>query len=97
VAGQKYYIEVRHKAGTGNDNIAVAWEGPCISRQIIDGVYLSPCCLKFTDFANFADQWNRTDCDANNDWCSGSDFNRDGAVSLDDVLAFAESWLVGNL
>jgi len=97
VAGQKYYIEVRHKAGTGNDNIAVAWEGPCISRQIIDGVYLSPCCLKFTDFANFADQWNRTDCDANNDWCSGSDFSRDGTVGIDDLAAFAENWLVGNL
>ncbi len=42
VAGQKYYIEVLHKEGYGGDNLAVAWEGPGISRAVIDGEYLSP-------------------------------------------------------
>jgi hypothetical protein len=87
---------VQHKASVGDDNIAVAWEGPGISRQVIDGIYLSPCCLKFVDFTRFADQWNRTDCDATNEWCSGSDFNRDGAVSIDDLAAFADAWLIGD-
>jgi len=96
VAGQKYYIMVIHKASVGNDNIAVAWEGPGISQQVIDGIYLSPCCLKFVDFAGFADQWNRTDCDATNDWCSGSDFSRDGAVLIDDLAVFADGWLIGD-
>ncbi|MEJ8843640.1 T9SS type A sorting domain-containing protein [Lacibacter sp. H375] len=41
-AGQKYYIEVLHKEGTGADNVAVAWQGPGISQQIIAGSYLSP-------------------------------------------------------
>jgi hypothetical protein len=41
-AGQKYYIEALHKEDGGNDNLAVAWEGPGISRQVIDGQYLSP-------------------------------------------------------
>jgi hypothetical protein len=86
----------QHKASDGDDYVAVAWQGPRISRQVIDGIYLSPDSLKFADFAGFADNWNRTDCDISNDWCSGSDFTRDGTVSLDDVLAFAESWLVGN-
>jgi fibronectin type 3 domain-containing protein len=93
VAGQKYHIVVVHKASVGNDNIAVAWEGPGISRQVIDGIYLSPCGLKFPEFAGFADQWNRTDCGAGNDWCSGSDFNRDGTVGIDDLMAFADGWL----
>jgi arabinogalactan endo-1,4-beta-galactosidase len=41
-AGQDYYIEVLHKVGDGNDNLAVAWEGPGLSQQIINGTYLSP-------------------------------------------------------
>jgi hypothetical protein len=40
--GQKYYIEVLHKEGSGGDNIAVAWQGPGISQQVIAGSYLSP-------------------------------------------------------
>ncbi|MGD0552154.1 MAG: cellulase family glycosylhydrolase [Sedimentisphaerales bacterium] len=93
VAGQKYFILVLHKADTGNDNIAVAWQGPGISQQVIDGTYLSPCCLQFVDFAGLAAQWDRTDCGIGNDWCSGGDFNRDGTVGIDDLASFAESWL----
>jgi hypothetical protein len=95
VAGQKYYIMVEHKASGGNDNVAVAWEGPGITQQVIDGIYLSPCGLKFLEFAGFAAQWGRTDCDSSNDWCSGGDFNRDGTVGIDDLAAFADGWLAG--
>ena len=95
VAGQKYYIEVLHKEGDGNDNVAVAWQGPGISRQVIDGLYLSPCGLGFKNFAGFADQWDRTDCDVGNGWCGGFDFNRDGSVSIDDLQSFAIGWLLG--
>jgi hypothetical protein len=41
-AGQKYYIEVLHKEGTGGDNLAVAWQGPANTQQVIGGSYLSP-------------------------------------------------------
>ncbi len=41
-AGQRYYIEVLHKEGSGGDNVAVAWQGPGISQQVIGGSYLSP-------------------------------------------------------
>ncbi len=95
VAGRKYYIEVLHKEDTGNDDISVAWEGPVISQQVIDGIYLSPCCLEFADFAGFAGQWSRSDCNADNNWCSGDDFDRDGTVDIEDLISFADSWLEG--
>lgn len=41
-AGQKYYIEVLQKEATGGDNVAVAWQGPGITQQVIAGSYLSP-------------------------------------------------------
>jgi fibronectin type 3 domain-containing protein len=94
VAGQKYYVEVLHKAGTGNDNISVSWQGPGISQQVIDGLYLSACCLDFRDFADLAQQWNRNDCNAGNNWCSGADRDRDGNVGIDDLHTFAEEWLL---
>ena len=40
--GQKYYIEVLHKEKNGGDNVAVAWQGPGITQQVINGSYLSP-------------------------------------------------------
>lgn len=41
-AGQPYYIEARHKEGSGGDHVAVAWTGPGISQQVIPGIYLAP-------------------------------------------------------
>ena len=52
--------------------------------------------MEFINFAGLAYQWNRTDCNAGNNWCNGADFNRDGAVLIDDLATFAASWLVGN-
>ncbi|MCW1925897.1 Ig-like domain-containing protein [Luteolibacter arcticus] len=34
-AGQRYYVEVLHKEGGGGDNLAVAWQGPGITQQVI--------------------------------------------------------------
>jgi cytochrome c peroxidase len=44
-AGQRYYIEALQKEGGGGDNIAVAWQRPGGSLEVIPGEYLSP----FTD------------------------------------------------
>ncbi|HEY1479204.1 MAG TPA: ricin-type beta-trefoil lectin domain protein, partial [Gaiellales bacterium] len=41
VAGQAYYIEAWAKEGGGDDNLAVAWSGPGIARQVLSGSYLS--------------------------------------------------------
>jgi len=40
-AGQRYYIEALQKDGSGGDNLAVAWQGPGISRQVIPGSALA--------------------------------------------------------
>jgi autotransporter-associated beta strand protein len=39
-AGQHYYIEALHKEGGGGDNLAVAWQGPGITQQVIGSTYL---------------------------------------------------------
>ncbi|MBW8040497.1 MAG: hypothetical protein FVQ85_10895 [Planctomycetes bacterium] len=41
-ADQTYYIKALHKEGSGDDNIAVAWQGPGIPQQVISRLYLSP-------------------------------------------------------
>jgi hypothetical protein len=40
-AGQRYYFEIRHHDVGGGDHFAVHWEGPGISRSVIDGQYLA--------------------------------------------------------
>jgi len=42
VAGQQYYIEAFAKEGGGGDNLAVAWSGPSIARQVIPSDVLTP-------------------------------------------------------
>jgi hypothetical protein len=93
LAGHKYYIEVLQKEGGGGDNIAVAWQGPGITQQVIDGFYLSPWLYNFKDYATFAPQWLKTNCSRSNAWCSGADRDRDGNVQLDDLMVFANWWL----
>jgi hypothetical protein len=92
VAGRSYYIEALHKEGGGGDNIAVAWQGPSVVRQAVTGPYLSPYIIGSMDFANFSNQWHRTGCTSGTGWCSGSDYDHDGNVQLDDLMRFVENW-----
>lgn len=53
IADQAYFIMAIQKENTGGDNLAVAWEVPGFSLQVIDGEYLSPYegstpCTSFT-------------------------------------------------
>ena len=41
-AGQRYYIEALQKEGGGGDSIAVAWQGPGISQQVISAGGVGP-------------------------------------------------------
>ncbi len=41
-AGRRYAIEALYKEANGGDHVAVAWQGPGLDRQVIDGQYLSP-------------------------------------------------------
>lgn len=40
-AGKRYYVQALHKAEWGGDHLAVAWQIPGSTTQIIDGQYLS--------------------------------------------------------
>lgn len=100
-AGQKYYIEVLHKEGTGGDNIAVSWAGPGISQTAIDGMYLSPWLtglygdfigngtLAVDDLAEFADVWLLNDCLLT----SRVDLDGNCIVDFYEFTHFAQNWL----
>ncbi len=60
-AGQTYYIEALHKEGGGGDNLAVSWEGPEFSQEVIEGSYLSP----------FIGEWTAIGFD-DTSWTSGT-------------------------
>lgn len=53
VAGQAYYIEARHKEGSGGDHLSVAWVGPHTGGKtnLIEGVYLVPTYLNYVPHA----------------------------------------------
>ena len=100
-SGKKYYIEVLHKEDTGNDNVAVAWQGPGITpRQIIYGTYLSPCSIGFygdltddskidmNDLADFIEFWLDDDCQQT----SAIDLDGDCIVNFYEFSAMAENW-----
>jgi hypothetical protein len=41
-AGQTYYIEAVQEQTTGDDHLAVAWQGPTEKQSVIPGTYLTP-------------------------------------------------------
>jgi hypothetical protein len=50
--------------------------------------------VDFADFALFANQWQRADCNSANNWCDGADFiPHDGAVDVNDLAVFTDQWL----
>ncbi len=52
------------------------------------------CFVDLADFSWFAEDWLQDDC-INPDWCRGTDFDRSGAVGLEDLAALAAQWLTG--
>jgi hypothetical protein len=51
--------------------------------------------LNFLNFATFANQWPRTDCDGINNRCNDADFSpEDRMVDINDPKEFTELWLV---
>jgi rhamnogalacturonan endolyase len=101
MAGSKYYIEVLHKEGTGSDHVAVAWQGPGISQQVIGGAYLRPWYglpigdttidgnVNTDDFTGFAETWLASDCAMSLEL----DLNGDCDLNYQDFAIFADHWL----
>jgi hypothetical protein len=48
--------------------------------------------VNMNDLAIFNQEYYMGDCEYNN-WCMGTDLNRDGVVDADDVILFANLWL----
>jgi len=100
-AGHKYYIEVLHKEHNSSDNIAVAWEGPGISQEVIDGFYLSPWILLYgditydnkvnmNDLSEFCEiWWLENDCNKTKQL----DLNDDCIINFYEFCFFAQNWL----
>jgi hypothetical protein len=99
-AGQKYYIEVLHKESAGGDHLAVAWSGPEMTQQVIDGIYLSPWHeglkgdfnrdqdVNLEDFYELAVLWMNTNCFAT----AGVDCNGDCQVNGFEFLQMMDNW-----
>jgi hypothetical protein len=39
-AGHRYYLEMLHKEGIGNDHLALAWQGPGFARRVVPNQFL---------------------------------------------------------
>ncbi|MHB0946844.1 MAG: hypothetical protein ACYC3B_06705 [Sedimentisphaerales bacterium] len=59
----------------------------------VEGDLNSDCKVNFFDFAVFANQWLRTDCESGNNYCQGAAFDPDNDVDIVDLAIFAENWL----
>ena len=59
VAGQRYYFELLHREGTGNDHVSVAWQRTGDARQgPIPGTYLSPFQVAHGGGRLLREQWD---------------------------------------
>ncbi len=100
-ADQKYYIEVLHKENTGDDNLAVAWEGPGIGQQVIYGAYLSPWwsglygdftgndIVDMNDLPEFVESWLQDGCIET----AELDLNGDCIINFYEFSVLAQNWL----
>jgi hypothetical protein len=105
VAGRKYYIDVLHKQGANPDCLAVAWQGPGISQQVIDGQYLSPWTgilagdatidnkVNWNDVSSAGAGWLDSDCDI----ALELDTNGDCIIDFLDFAILGRNWMVGGL
>src|SRR3989344_1480059 len=54
-------------------------------------VTFSKCSYRITDISIISENYGRTDCSSSNNWCSGADMNKDGKVSIGDIVIFQEN------
>ncbi len=60
----------------------------------VEGDLNGDCKVDRLDLIDFANQWLRTDCGSENEFCNGADFEPDGDVDMVDFAFFARNWLI---
>ena len=65
-------------------------KGTLLNIEDMD-VTFSKCSYRITDISIISENYGRTDCSSSNNWCSGADLNRDGKVSIGDIVIFQEN------
>ncbi len=66
----------------------------CNGPGPVQGDLNSDCKVDMLDLVEIANQWLRTDCGSENNFCNGADFELDGDVDMIDFAFFAQNWLV---
>ncbi len=64
-----------------------------LSEYRLSGDIDGDCAVDFADFATLASYWLSNGCTAENDWCGGTDINRNGKVDLEDLSECTMHWL----
>ena len=81
-------------------------DGNCDGQTIVDmgsfefyliGDLKIDCKVNFPDVAIFAKNWLKTNCSPANNWCSGSDIDRDGDADFADLSEIINNWLEESL
>ncbi|MHC4475609.1 MAG: S8 family serine peptidase [Planctomycetota bacterium] len=67
-----------------------------LSEYRFSGDLDGDCNVDFSDYAVFGSYWWREDCNSQNNWCEGADFEPDGDVKWEDFARIAQDWLLGN-
>jgi hypothetical protein len=105
IAGRKYSIELLHKEDAGDDHYAVAWQGPGITRGVIEQDCLMPWedrvygdltgnqFVTIDDLELFSEAWLIHDCSLDLD----VDINGDCAVNMSDFALAAGNWFKGEV
>ena len=63
---------------------------------VTDGDLTGDDWVDFQDFARYASQWQRDDCNEQNSWCDGANFLEPfGIVDLNDLSFLTDNWLTG--
>jgi hypothetical protein len=78
------------------DAVRISSYAQWIKQIIVAGDLTGDEWVDFTDFALFANEWQRSDCNTANNWCDGADFiPHDGNADYDDLGVLSEHWLSG--
>ncbi len=72
--------------------LPLLWFAPCVVFLL---GHSSPAqaLVNFADFSALAANWQQSGCTSANNWCGGVDYDISGAVDVNDLMLFSETWL----